>query len=117
MTRKRFGSQRSFYRQSFEVEERESAGRRRRESEIVSSGGTGSYDREEIEKRRRRQSIMDKNNTDEAEEVGQDSVNNVIAALSRKEWFPWLGEIYQEEDRLGDADWKDKTDVWVEVHP
>src|SRR3989338_3855738 len=99
MSRKRFGSERSYYRQSFETEERESEGMR--------SG----YKRVEVEKRRRRQTIMDKNNTDEAEELGQDSVNNVISALSRREWFPWLGEVYQEEDRLGDADWKDKTDV------
>lgn len=117
MATRRFGSQRSFYRLNFETEEKESAGRRRRESEPVSSGGTGSYDREEITKRRRRQAIMDRNNTDEAEEVGQDSVKNVIAALSRKEWFPWVSEVYQEDDRLGDADWKDKTDVWVEVTP
>jgi len=116
MTSKRFGSQRSFNKLSFEAEERESAGRRGKEVEPVDTGG-GSYDPEEIEKRRKRQAKMDKNNTDEGEELAQDSVNNVIAALSRKEWFPWVGEVYQEEDRLGDADWKDKADVWVEISP
>ena len=117
MTSKRFGSQRSFYRLSFETEERKSAGRRRKEGEPTILEEAGSYNAEEVAKRRRRQAIMDKNNTVEGEALAQDSVNNVIFALSRKDWFPWIGEVYQEEDRLGDADWKDRTDVWVEVSP